>query len=100
RFHAITKAMEAWLRELPVERVIAVITSANHSGTRRNPLPADARKKLLSTALAGKQLDLVAIDDIADTDQWVEHVLTQVERAGHARPSPADTRVYSSNREV
>lgn len=103
RFHAVTKSQEAWLRSLAsrgVERIICVVTSANHSGTRRNPLDVEARKKLLSEALEGQRHDLVAIDDIPDTEHWVGHVLASVERTGLPRPGPGDTQVYTSNREV
>ena len=103
RFHAVTTAQEAWLKSLTtrgVDRVICVLTSANHSGTRRNPLDVEARKKLMSAALEGQPHDLVAIDDIPNTDAWVEHVVASVERAGLAKPRPVDTQIYSSNREV
>ncbi|MBL8957442.1 MAG: methyltransferase domain-containing protein [Myxococcaceae bacterium] len=99
RFHAITRSQEVWLRALE-GRVVCVLTSANHQGTRRNPLGVAARKKLMAAALAGKPHDLVAIDDIPSTTAWVEHVLSSVAKAGLARPSPADTRVYTSNRDV
>ena len=103
RFHAVTRSQEAWLKSLAtrgVERVTCVLTSANHSGTRRNPLDVEQRKKLMAAALAGQAHELVAIDDIPNTATWVEHVLSSVERAGLPRPTPADTQVYTSNHEV
>ncbi|MBK7858049.1 MAG: methyltransferase domain-containing protein [Archangiaceae bacterium] len=103
RFHAVTMGQHQWLQGLKgrgVERVTCVITSANHSGTRRNPLPVPQRRALLAEALAGQRFDLVAIDDIAETESWVEHVLSSVERAGLPRPAPRDTQVYTSNRDV
>jgi len=95
RFHAVTKSQETWLRSLQ-GNIVCVLTSANHHGTRRNPLDIESRKKLMRAALAGKPHELFAIDDIPNTDAWVEHVLSHVA----PRPSPADTQVYSSNREV
>jgi SAM-dependent methyltransferase/nicotinamide mononucleotide adenylyltransferase len=103
RFHAVTSAQEQWLKSLSargVDRVTVVLTSANHSGTRRNPLPVEQRKVLLAEALKGQRFEVVPIDDIADTDAWVEHVVSSVERAGLYRPGPDDTQVYSSNRDV
>lgn len=100
RFHAVTKSQEAWLQSLKADRITCVLTSANHSGTRRNPLDVETRKKLMREALRGAPLDLVAIDDIPNTQAWVEHVLASVDRAGLGRPTPADTKVYTSNHDV
>ncbi|MBS1153179.1 MAG: methyltransferase [Myxococcaceae bacterium] len=103
RFHAVTKAQDAWLQSLrgaPVERLICVVTSANHAGTRRNPLDVETRAKLLRPALArtGKPFELVEVDDVPD--HWVEHVVTQVgKRIGRA-PTPVDTSIYGANRDV
>jgi SAM-dependent methyltransferase len=105
RFHAVTKGQEAWLASLGargVDRITCVVTSANHSGTRRNPLPVAEREALLKPSLqaSGRPFGLVHVDDIPDTQGWVEHVLSSVARAGLARPVPSDTQVYSSNRDV
>jgi SAM-dependent methyltransferase len=96
RFHAVTKAQEAWLKGLEAERIVCALTSANHSGTRRNPLPVAARETLVRAALEAKPFDVVRIDDIPQTEKWVEHVLSCIERAGCPRP----THVFSSNHEV
>ena len=103
RFHAVTKSQEAWLQGLKLrglERITCVLTSANHAGTRRNPLPVEARRRLIEAALEGQAHDVVAIDDIPSTARWVEHVVASVERAGCPKPTPDTTQVYSSNREV
>lgn len=101
RFHAVTKAQSSWLATLasaPVDRLICVITSANHSGTRRNPLEVEAREALLRPALArtGKPFEIVRIDDIPDSGAWVEHVIAKVGQS----LSPQNTTVYSANRDV
>ncbi len=105
RFHAVTKAQEAWLEGLSkhgVTRIVCALTSANHSGTRRNPLSVAEREALLkpSLALAALPFDVVRIDDIPDTKAWVEHVLSCVTAAGLERPTPQDTQVFSSNHDV
>jgi SAM-dependent methyltransferase len=96
RFHAVTKAQEAWLRSVKADRVICALTSANHHGTRRNPLSVEEREAIVRDALKGMPFDVVRIDDVPQTDKWVEHVLACVERAGLPRP----THVFSANREV
>ncbi len=103
RFHAVTKAQDAWLQSLaraPVDRLICVVTSANHAGTRRNPLDVKTRTELLAPALkrTGKPFDLVTVDDVPD--RWVEHVVAQVGQKTGRPPTPATTHVYGANRDV
>lgn len=105
RFHAVTRAQAAWLASLaqaPVDRVVCVLTSANHAGTRRNPLDADAREAMLRPALsrAGKPFDVVRLDDVPESDAWVAHVVAGVKRAAGVTLTTADTTVYSANRDV
>lgn len=105
RFHAVTRAQGEWLAGLgqePVERLICVVTSADLSGTRRNPLEVATREAMLAPALARahKPFHLVRISDIADSAAWVEHVQASVERALGEWPTPTDTVVYSANRDV
>lgn len=105
RFHAVTKTQAAWLASLaqaPVDRVVCVLTSANHSGTRRNPLDADTREVMLRPALeqAGKPFDVVRLDDVPESDTWVAHVVDGVRGATGRTLSGADTTVYSANHDV
>ena len=105
RFHAVTRAQAAWIASLaaaPVDRLVCVLTSANHSGTRRNPLDAETREVMLRPALAraGKPFEVVRIDDVPDSDAWVAHVLAEVKRARGLELSSADTTVYSANHDV
>jgi SAM-dependent methyltransferase/nicotinamide mononucleotide adenylyltransferase len=105
RFHAVTKAQAAWLEGLskePIERVLCVVTSADHAGTRRNPLELEAREAMLKPALArtGRPFDLVRVHDIPDSDGWVSYLVEQVKQQTGRELSPRTTRVYSANRDV
>lgn len=103
RFHAVTKAQDEWLQSLKtarVDRLICVMTGANHAGTRRNPLDVKTRMELVQPALkrTGKPFELVVVDDVPD--RWVEHVVAEVGKRTGRPPTPADTTVYGANRDV
>ncbi|MBL8934743.1 MAG: methyltransferase domain-containing protein [Archangium sp.] len=105
RFHAVTKAQSAWLESLskaPIDRVICVITSANHTATRRNPLDLASREAMLTPALerTKRPFDVVRVDDIPDSDAWVQHVSDAVKAQCGRVLSPKTTHVYSANRDV
>ncbi len=105
RFHAVTKAQSAWLETLskePIDRVICVITSANHTATRRNPLDLASREAMLKPALerTRRPFDVVKVDDIPDSDAWVQHVADAVKAQCGRVLSPQATHVYSANRDV
>jgi SAM-dependent methyltransferase len=106
RFHALTRAQAEFLSSLrnagEIDRVVCVVTSADHAGTRRNPLDADTREALLRPALAasGRPFDLVRVADIPDDAAWVEHVCAAVGAQLGVRPTPAGAVVYTTNRAV
>ncbi|MFT3838378.1 MAG: methyltransferase domain-containing protein [Myxococcaceae bacterium] len=105
RFHAVTKGQSDWLAALAsqqIEGVTCVLTSADLSGTRRNPLDADTREAMLMPALkrSGKPVQLVRASDVADSAAWVEHVLAKIEAATGQWPTPLDTTLFSANRDV
>ncbi len=105
RFHAVTRAQSDWLASLskaPVDRLICVITSANHAATRRNPLDVATRESMLRPALerSGKPFDIVRVDDIADSTAWVDHVNEQIKKQLGSRLTSDSTTVYSANRDV
>ncbi len=105
RFHAVTRTQSDWLASLakaPVERLICVVTSSNHSGTRRNPLEVSLREEMLRPALerSGKPFEIVRVEDIPNSAAWVEHVLGEVKRQADVALTPADTAIYSANRDV
>lgn len=106
RFHALTRAqadlVASLSQEVSVDRVVCVITSADHSGTRRNPLDADTREALLRPSLAAtaKPFDVVRVADIPDDAAWVEHVRTAVRAHSGVDLLPAQTMLVSANRDV
>lgn len=105
RFHAVTRAQSDWLASLskaPVDRLVCVITSANHAATRRNPLDVATREEMLKPALerSGKPFQIVRVDDIPNNGAWVQHVATAVERQAHVPLTAAQTTLYSANRDV
>ena len=105
RFHAVTRAQSDWLASLskaPVDRLICVITSANHAATRRNPLDVTTRESMLRPALerSGKPFEIVRVDDIPDSKGWVDHVNAEIRKKLGAAVTPDSTTVYSANRDV
>ena len=105
RFHAVTRAQSDWLGSLskaPVDRLICVITSANHAATRRNPLDVATRESMLRPALerSGKPFEIVRVDDIPDSKAWVDYVNGEIKKKLGAAITPDSTTVYSANRDV
>jgi SAM-dependent methyltransferase/nicotinamide mononucleotide adenylyltransferase len=114
RFHALTRGQADLVASLvqevnstatvdaTVERIVCVITSSDHSGTRRNPLDADTREALLRPLLmaTGKPFDLVRVADIADDSAWVAHVRAAVRAQAGVVLEPASTTLVSANRDV
>ena len=106
RFHALTRAqaelVASLAQEVSLERIVCVVTSADHAGTRRNPLDADTREALLRPALAaaGKPFDLVRVADIPDDAAWVAHVRARRRSAAGLDLAPARTTLVSANRDV
>ena len=106
RFHALTRGqaelVASLVQEVDVDRIVCVVTSADHAGTRRNPLDADTREALLRPALAatGKPFDLVRVADIADDAAWVDHVRAAVHAQAGLALAPATTTLVSANRDV
>lgn len=88
----------------PIEAIVWAVTSANHSNTRRNPLPAHRREVAIenfSSALTVPSL-VYLIDDIGTTDRFAEYVLKKidVDSAGTVNLTPANTLVACSTPEV
>jgi SAM-dependent methyltransferase len=106
RFHALTRAQGELIGRLSADpeiaRIVCVLTSADHAGTRRNPLDAETREAMLRPALeaSGKPFVLVRVNDIHDDAGWVAHVARAVEAATGIGLAPGRTRLYSANRDV
>ena len=72
RFHALTRGqaelVASLAQEVNLERIVCVVTSADHSGTRRNPLDAETREAMLRPAAGGdgQAFDVVRVNDIPD----------------------------------
>jgi hypothetical protein len=88
----------------PIDTVVWAVTSANHTGTRRNPLPAHRREAAIEDF--AEQLDAVSvvflIDHLPPTEHFAEYVLKKIEADGQGayRLTPRDTVVACSTPEV
>jgi hypothetical protein len=88
----------------PIDTVLWAVTSANHSNTRRNPLPAHRREAAIEDF--ARDLDasslVYLIDDVGKSERFAEYVLKKiaVESQGRFRLTPADTVVGCSTPEV
>jgi hypothetical protein len=71
----------------PIEAVIWAVTSANHSNTRRNPLPANRREVAIEEF--GRDLEapsyVYLIDDLGPTPHFAEYVLKKIEVDSQSR---------------
>jgi hypothetical protein len=88
----------------PIDTIVWAITSANHSNTRRNPLPANRREVAIEDFAS--QLDVVSyvhlIDDVGASERFAEYVLKKIEvdSQGRFRLTPENTVVGCSTPEV
>lgn len=64
-------------RAAPGSTVVVAITSANHSNTRRNPVPAELRAAQAHLAAREHDIDCLTacIADVATTDRFAEHIV-------------------------
>jgi len=90
--------------ESPIDTVLWAITSANHSNTRRNPLPANRREAAIERFAADLPVPSFVhlIDDIGRNDDFAEYVIKkiEVESGGRHAPTPDDTVVGCSTPDV
>lgn len=65
----------------PIDAVIWGVTSANHSNTRRNPLPAHRREAAIEELadLLDVPSFVFMIDDVGSTPRFAEYVLKKIE---------------------
>jgi SAM-dependent methyltransferase len=106
RWHALTRDQDSALRQAVIDcgpgRLVFVITAADQSGTRRNPLTVEERDEIVRSFAAslGRPFEIhPATDTTADGD-WVRHLLAQLRSAGAPRLSPAGTVVVTANPDV
>jgi SAM-dependent methyltransferase len=105
RFHALTRAHAEFLTAVAADatltRIACVITSADHAGTRRNPLSVETREAILRPALVptGKPFQIVPVADIPDDAAWVAHVRAALASAG-CPVEPAGCVVLTANSSV
>lgn len=110
RHHLLTKFQHQYLLELveaadpPIESVIFAVTSANHSLTRRNPLPLHLRAMALHSF--GVTLPVPSfiydIDDVGVLPDFANYVLRRVETrsSGRFKLTPENTEVLCSTPSV
>ncbi len=113
RHHLVTRFQTAYLHALlagevvdsqgsPVEcddaDVVWAVTSATHSGTRRNPLPAHRREAMIERVATVEGLpSLVApVADVPPSPRFARTVLASVELSTGVTVAPADTVVACS----
>jgi hypothetical protein len=88
----------------PIDTIVWAVTSANHSGTRRNPLPGHRREAAIEDFASG--LDAASlvyhIDDLGRSPRFAEYVLKKVAVDGRGRLAltPDNTVVACSTPEV
>ena len=103
RFHALTCAQAAWLRALAgrseTEEMVCVITSADHAGTRRNPLPLSERLNMMRPLLASLPCptQLLKVPDVSDDRDWVQGIERAVLAAGLLPLQPSDSLACTGN---
>lgn len=88
----------------PIDTVIWIVTSANHSNTRRNPIPSNRREVAIERFGNGLEADsfVFHIDDVGTTPRFAEYVIKKVavDSRGRFRPTPEDTVIACSTPEV
>lgn len=118
RHHLLTRFQAVALRDLVAGRgvdrdgdviafedpvtVVWAVTSANHAGTRRNPIPAHRREAAIErfSATEGLRSLVVWVFDTAPTDRFADVTVANVEAATGLVLTPADTIVACSTPEV
>lgn len=82
----------------PDVQVVWAVTSATHSGTRRNPVPAHRREAMVErvTTVAGLPSLVVPVADVPQSPRFAHTVVATVEAGLGVLLSPADTVVACS----
>lgn len=84
----------------PVSGILFAVTSANHSNTRRNPLPFYLRAITIEAMAAGLDVPvyIYGIDDIGTNDDFADYTLKRIrhESEGYLDCTPQNTVVICS----
>jgi hypothetical protein len=87
-----------------IDTILWAVTSANHSNTRRNPLPAHRREAAIESFAAELDAEsyVYLVDDLGSSAHFAEYVLKKIEvdSRGRFRLSPANAVVACSTPEV
>ncbi|MGY4644510.1 class I SAM-dependent methyltransferase [Cellulomonas sp. URHB0016] len=114
RHHLVTRFQADYLRSLlsgresdttgaplvlgPDAEVVWAVTSATHTGTRRNPLPAHRREALVERVAldAGLPSVVAPVSDVPPSDRFATTVLASVQMSTGRTLTPDDTVVACS----
>lgn len=104
RHHVLTRFQGDYLRTIADKdtTVVFAVTSANHTNTRRNPIPYDRREAAIERfgATEGLRCLVVAVFDTAPTDRFAEVTLKNVRAVTGLELTPQSTVVMCSTPEV
>jgi len=118
RHHLVTRFQAEYLRSLldgcerdtdgrplslaPDAEVVWAVTSATHTGTRRNPLPAHRREAIVERVAldAGLPSVVAPVSDVPPSPRFATTVLASVEMTTSRTLTPDDTVVACSTPEV
>ncbi|HEX6870172.1 MAG TPA: class I SAM-dependent methyltransferase [Micromonosporaceae bacterium] len=104
RHHLLTRYQAEYLHTIAGEQttVIFAVTSANHTNTRRNPVPYDRREAAIErfSVLEDLRCLVVPVFDTKVTDRFAEVILKNVLATTGLQLTPADTVVACSTPEL
>ncbi|MEV6495247.1 class I SAM-dependent methyltransferase, partial [Actinoplanes sp. NPDC051633] len=102
RHHVLTRFQASVLRSFSDATVVWPVTSANHSNTRRNPVPYHRREAAIEHFSVREQLSslVVPVFDTAPTDRFAEVTLKNVLASTGITLTPRDTEVACSTPSV
>ena len=108
RWHGITRAQQdsllAAIDSAPENKLVFVIAASDRSRTKRHPLTLEERREIVFGLAdeTGKPFEVYGVEDIKDSDLWVEHIceVVQSESDGSTTISAENARLVSSNPDV
>jgi SAM-dependent methyltransferase len=101
RHHMLTNFQHNYLKNLiktgvggkKIERIIFAITSADHTNTRRNPIPLYLRTLAIEkfSRDLSCEVKIYPIPDVQQTKKFAEYILYQIEYQGGEKLTPKNT---------